>query len=346
MDGTVLMELTLTADNSGFETGRITGGVMHPTGPITAEVPNFFWFLPPLATIHIDNAEFSVLSNGSFAVDAAGDFVTAVTLIPVAGTVTITDFFGTQTIIEVADWPATDPSAADPISGNVRPAGTDGSPPRLTAPIVFSAYDEGDGSNWIEFDIDGDLVAMGSSWPTPAPTPAPILAPCADDDAQMIELVSGVGFMISGCAVVTSYCEHPVYGSTVQAVCPPTCGLCTPCADDDAQIIQLASGVGLTISGCAVVTSYCEHPVYGSTVQETCPATCGHCTAPVRRLASWKDPDADELDWIEELAAPQADERDWIDELTVVAPPAPVPSAEVRQKTGEISNSDINLAYL
>ena len=49
------------------------------------------------------------------------------------------------------------------------------------------------------------------------------------------------------------------------------------CADDDAQIIALASGVGATISGCAEVQSYCDHAAYGSTVQAVCPATCGLC---------------------------------------------------------------------
>ncbi|CAK0790133.1 unnamed protein product [Prorocentrum cordatum] len=49
------------------------------------------------------------------------------------------------------------------------------------------------------------------------------------------------------------------------------------CADDDAQIIALASGIGVTISGCAAVQPYCEDAKYGSTVKATCPATCGLC---------------------------------------------------------------------
>ncbi|CAK0788875.1 unnamed protein product, partial [Prorocentrum cordatum] len=49
------------------------------------------------------------------------------------------------------------------------------------------------------------------------------------------------------------------------------------CADDDAQIIALASGIGVSISGCAEVQPYCENSKYGSTVQATCPATCGLC---------------------------------------------------------------------
>ncbi|CAK0896832.1 unnamed protein product, partial [Prorocentrum cordatum] len=49
------------------------------------------------------------------------------------------------------------------------------------------------------------------------------------------------------------------------------------CADDDAQIIALANGIGVKIGGCAEVQAYCEDAAYGSTVQATCPATCGLC---------------------------------------------------------------------
>eukprot|EP00959_Pyramimonas_sp_CCMP1952_P235155 4913872-Pyramimonas_sp.AAC.1 len=37
------------------------------------------------------------------------------------------------------------------------------------------------------------------------------------------------------------------------------------CADDDAQIIALASGIGVKISGCAEVKPYCKDAAYGST---------------------------------------------------------------------------------
>merc|ERR1719356_1156268 len=118
-----------------------------------------------------------------------------------------------------------------------------------------------------------------------------------------------------------------------------------PCVDDDARVIALASHIGLTISGCAAVQSYCEHAAYASTLQATCPATCGSCTAPVRRLADGKDPNADELDWIDELTVPQADELDRIDEPTLVAPPMLAHAAEARQ-TQEFSNSDTSIFYV
>jgi hypothetical protein len=94
-----------------------------------------------------------------------------------------------------------------------------------------------------------------------------------------------------------------------------------PCADDDAQIIVLAKLVGYMVSGCVSVQPFCEHAAYSSIVQATCPATCGSCTAPDRRLADGKDPNADEFD--------------WIDELTVVAP-----AADVKQRTEEF-NTDV-----
>ena len=122
----------------------------------------------------------------------------------------------------------------------------------------------------------------------------------------------------------------------MQATCPVTCGSCTPCADNDARAIALASRFGYTISGCASTEPFCEHAAYGGTVRATCPLTCGSCTAPVRRLADGKDPNADELDWLEEVTVPQAGELDRIDELTVVTP-----TAEVTQGTEEVSNSGL-----
>ncbi|CAK0908229.1 unnamed protein product, partial [Prorocentrum cordatum] len=41
--------------------------------------------------------------------------------------------------------------------------------------------------------------------------------------------------------------------------------------------IALASGIGVTISGCVEVQPYCKDAAYGSTVNATCPATCGSC---------------------------------------------------------------------
>jgi hypothetical protein len=61
-------------------------------------------------------------------------------------------------------------------------------------------------------------------------------------------------------------------------------------------------------------------------VQATCPATCGSCKAPFRRLADGNDHNVDELDRIEELTVPAL-------------------AAEVRQRIEELSRSDTNLFY-
>jgi len=107
----------------------------------------------------------------------------------------------------------------------------------------------------------------------------------------------------------------------------------------------MAIGAGYEISGCADVQPFCEHAALGSTVQATCPLTCGLCMAPVRRLADGKDPNADELDWSEETTVPQADELERIDEQTVVASATRAPATGIRQKTEEFSNASTNLFY-
>jgi hypothetical protein len=131
--------------------------------------------------------------------------------------------------------------------------------------------------------------------PTPSPTPSPTSAPtpsptttCADDDDQAAVLASGHGLTISGCVDVAAFCAHRKYGKVLQATCPATCFLprCYEwCADDDDQVAALASGHGLTISGCADVAAFCGHWKYGSTLQAVCPATCRSCTSPAPTAA-------------------------------------------------------------
>jgi hypothetical protein len=94
----------------------------------------------------------------------------------------------------------------------------------------------------------------------------------------------GHGLTISGCVDVSGFCAHWRYGSTLQVICPATCGSCGPCADDHDHMAALVKGHGLTISGCADVAAYCADRKYGSTIQATCPTTCGSCATPVRRL--------------------------------------------------------------
>jgi hypothetical protein len=111
---------------------------------------------------------------------------------------------------------------------------------------------------------------------------------CADDDNRIAWMASasghGHGLTIGGCADLWDFCAHLKYGSTLQAICPASCGLCGPCADDDGRMAAMAKDHGLTISGCADVTAFCGHRKYGSAIQATCPTTCRSCVAPVRRL--------------------------------------------------------------
>jgi hypothetical protein len=199
---------------------------------------------------------------------------------------------------------------------------------------------------------------------------------CTDDDAVIVELAQGVGLTIGGCADVMMFCDHPMYGSTVQATCPETCGLC--CADDDAYAVELAQGVGFTIGGCADVHMFCEHPMYGTIVQATCPATCDSCTGGGGMVqcghggtdteckhCSGSDPmrcESQDCQWnpagpYEEKCEPKqerpyggrrlADRNDLnaggldgIQELTVVSPQTHAAAAEVMQKIEEFSISD------
>jgi hypothetical protein len=302
MDGAVEIELNASH-------GRIIEGNLYPVDTVTFLIPNVLSFLPPLLTGRLENAKFNISSNGTLMLGGRRHelgFMSKVTLTPIAGTLTVTPLIGEQMVLELTDLPANDPSTSPTVTVTIQvPDCVGTSLATLRIPVDLSlAASDGDIS--FDADMDGDLVAVGDtciSEPTSQPSPEPTPVPCADNDAKIIQLASGAGVMVSGCADVKSFCEHPTYGSVVQETCPPSCGLCTLCADDDAKIVMLASSVGLTISGCAQVTSFCGHPMYGDTVIATCPASCGKCT---RRLADRKHPDADELDWIEELTVSQS----------------------------------------
>ena len=47
------------------------------------------------------------------------------------------------------------------------------------------------------------------------------------------------------------------------------------CVDDNAGVIIFADGLGLTVSGCADILSYCE--AYAEDAAKFCPVTCGFC---------------------------------------------------------------------
>ena len=154
MDGEV--EMALTGGGAGFTAGELTGGVLYTVpARIKAEVPNVFSWLPPLATIYIDDAEYTGTS-AAFSIDAAGNFATDIVMTPIGGTVTVIPLVGATEVSNLADYGPTDPT---PITGNVVPSGAGAV---LSMPVdVFFYSDDGMG-NWVQLDLDGTLNATSA----------------------------------------------------------------------------------------------------------------------------------------------------------------------------------------
>lgn len=176
MDGEITMDLSASA--SGFGTGKITGGVLYTVpSRIKAEIPNIFSWLPPLATIYIDDAEYRGTSP-TFSVDAAGNFTTNLIMTPIGGTVTIIPLTGGTEVSNLADYGPTDPT---PISGNVVPQGQGAV---LSMPVDVFFYSDDGAGNWVQLDLDGVLNATsaGSSDMTLSTPGAVIAGSTADFD--------------------------------------------------------------------------------------------------------------------------------------------------------------------
>jgi hypothetical protein len=126
LSGTVLM----TMDGGGNPVGAgafAGGGDALITPNIHGEIPNVFPFLPPLATIDMANVHVRV-SSPSFAVDAAGNFSTLVTVHILSGTLTIDDISGGHVVTDLAG-NSSNPEAA---SGTITWSGTQYT---LTSPV-------------------------------------------------------------------------------------------------------------------------------------------------------------------------------------------------------------------
>jgi hypothetical protein len=154
MDGTI--EMDLSTSGAGFGTGKLTGGVLYTVpARIKAVIPNIFSFLPPLATIYIDDAEYRS-SSPTFSIDAVGDFSTNLVMTPIGGTVTIIPLTGGTTVSNLADF---GPTAPTPVDGNVVPNGQGAD---FSMPVdVFFFSDDGQG-NWVQLDLDGVLNASSA----------------------------------------------------------------------------------------------------------------------------------------------------------------------------------------
>lgn len=151
MDGTI--DIILTPGGGPFATGDVNGGVMF-TDParIKAEVPNIWSWLPPLATIYIDDAQYTS-DTPQFTVDAAGNFATDIVLTPIGGTVTVIPLVGSTEVTPLTDYDPTDPT---PITGNI--SENAGTVELHSAIDVTFSSDDGMG-NWVDLDIDGTLDA-------------------------------------------------------------------------------------------------------------------------------------------------------------------------------------------
>jgi hypothetical protein len=151
MDGT--MDMLLTPGGGPFATGEVNGGLMF-TDParIKAEIPNIFSWLPPLATIYIDDAEYTA-ATPQFTVDGAGNFATDIVLTPIGGTITVIPLVGATEVSNLADYDPTDPT---PITGNISESG--GTVSLHSGVDVTFSSDDGMG-NWVDLSIDGTLDA-------------------------------------------------------------------------------------------------------------------------------------------------------------------------------------------
>lgn len=169
MDGTIDMDLT--AAGTGFSTGAFTGGVVFTVpSRIKAEIPNVFSFLPPLATIYVDDAAYTPTS-ASFAIDAAGNFSTDLVMTPIAGTVTVIPITGGTEVSNLADYGPSDPT---PVQGSVTAGG---GLVLLNMPVDLSfTSDDGQG-NWVRIDLDGVLNASApEARDMTLSTPGPVVA--------------------------------------------------------------------------------------------------------------------------------------------------------------------------
>lgn len=114
--GTVNAILT-PATGGTFLTGQFNGGSLTTVpGTISANIPNPIPFLPPLATIDIINARFS-LQSPTFSIGPGGAFTADLTMVPVSGMVVLTPLTGGQTTIDLSTAGPSNPTA---VSGTIR----------------------------------------------------------------------------------------------------------------------------------------------------------------------------------------------------------------------------------
>ncbi|MBK9383736.1 MAG: hypothetical protein IPN34_02765 [Planctomycetes bacterium] len=117
------------------------GDIVTSPATINALVRNPIVWLPPLATVQIAGARFSIQS-APFAVAPGGGFAAQAVLVPIAGTVTVTPLVGTPTTSNLS---SAGPSTPTAVNGTLA---INGGALQLTAPLnVTFTVDDGQGNS-------------------------------------------------------------------------------------------------------------------------------------------------------------------------------------------------------
>jgi hypothetical protein len=113
------MLATVEATTHAIGAGQLVSSNAGVVPDISAVIPNPVTFLPPLATIDITNLTLSFASD-PFAIDAAGNFTTMVTVTALSGLVTVTPLTGGVTMTDLSG------TVSDPqqVSGTITQPGS------------------------------------------------------------------------------------------------------------------------------------------------------------------------------------------------------------------------------
>ena len=149
---TLLGTTVMTMDGGGNPVGAGAfpgAGDALITPDITGVIPNPLPFLPPLATVHLQNAHLQ-LSSSPFVVDNAGNFSTLVSMTILQGTMIVDDINGGNTVTDLSG----NTSAPSAANGSVIWNGTD----YVLALPVNSTFPFDDPSS----GISGSILLVGT----------------------------------------------------------------------------------------------------------------------------------------------------------------------------------------
>lgn len=145
-----VIELTLLSGGSPVGAGQILSAVAAVVPDLHGKINNPFPFLPPLATVDVENLVLDMASD-PFAVSPAGAFSTSVVLTALSGTMTVTPLGSSPTVADLTG-AQSDPA---PSSGTLTQAGS-----LLTLLMpVDSTFDFDDPSS----GVSGTLRVVGTA---------------------------------------------------------------------------------------------------------------------------------------------------------------------------------------